>query len=71
MDLSYLTAISPVDGRYADKTKSLCRFFSEYSLLRARVKLEIRWLHLLSSNVDIKEVPKLSGDFMGIYCDLY
>jgi len=62
MDLSSLTAISPVDGRYAGKTKSLRPFFSEYGLLRSRVEVEVRWLHLLGANADIKEVPKLSTE---------
>ena len=62
MDLSPLTALSPIDGRYADKTKSLRPFFSEYGLLRARVEVELRWLHLLGANADIAEVPKLSAD---------
>lgn len=62
MDLSPLTAISPIDGRYADKTQSLRPFFSEYGLLRARVEVELRWLHLLGANADIAEVPKLSVD---------
>ena len=47
MDLTALTAISPVDGRYAGKTEALRPFFSEYGLLRARVEVELRWLHLL------------------------
>ncbi|MAK67699.1 MULTISPECIES: adenylosuccinate lyase [unclassified Methylophaga] len=60
MELTALTAISPVDGRYADKTKALRPYFSEYGLLRARVEVECRWLHLLGANADIHEVPKLS-----------
>ncbi len=59
-NLTSLTAISPVDGRYADKTKALRPYFSEYGLLRARVEVEVRWLHLLGANADITEVPKLS-----------
>jgi len=59
-NLTSLTAISPVDGRYADKTKALRPYFSEYGLLRARVEVEARWLHLLANNPDIAEVPKLS-----------
>lgn len=62
MDLTALTAISPVDGRYAGKTETLRPFFSEYGLLRARVEVELRWLHLLSNNADIREVPKLSSE---------
>ena len=62
MNLSNLTAISPVDGRYASTTKLLRPYFSEYGLLHARVEIEVRWLHLLSINNDIKEIPRLSRD---------
>ena len=62
MELSPLTAISPIDGRYADKTQSLRPFFSEYGLLRARVEVELRWIHILGDNAEITEVPKLSSD---------
>jgi len=62
LNFSSLTAISPVDGRYADKTKSLRPYFSEYGLLHARVEVEARWLHLLGANPDIAEVPKLSEE---------
>lgn len=60
MELSALTAISPVDGRYAGKTEALRPHFSEYGLLKSRVEVELRWLHLLGANADIPEVPKLS-----------
>ncbi|MDO7598047.1 MAG: adenylosuccinate lyase [Pseudomonadota bacterium] len=62
LDLTSLTSISPVDGRYADKTKALRPYFSEYGLLHARVEVEARWLHLLGANAAIAEVPKLSSD---------
>ena len=62
MDLTSLTAISPIDGRYADKTKALRPYFSEYGLLRARVEVEARWLDLLAANPGIAEVPTLSAD---------
>ena len=61
MELSSLTAISPIDGRYADKTQSLRPFFSEYGLLRARVEVELRWIHVLGDNAGVTEVPKLSS----------
>ena len=57
MDLTSLTAISPIDGRYADKTKALRPFFSEYGLLRARVEVEIYWLRALISHSSIKATP--------------
>lgn len=39
-----------------------CAVFSEYGLLRARVEVELRWLHLLGNNAEIQEVPKLSSE---------
>ncbi|MEJ2646020.1 MAG: adenylosuccinate lyase, partial [Gammaproteobacteria bacterium] len=47
MDLTSLTAISPVDGRYGSKTEALRPIFSEYGLIRHRVLVEIRWLQAL------------------------
>jgi adenylosuccinate lyase len=44
MELSSLTAVSPVDGRYGSKTVDLRTIFSEYGLIRHRVLVEIRWL---------------------------
>ena len=60
MDLSSLTAISPIDGRYARKTAALRPYFSEYGLIYHRVVVEIRWLQALSQHADIKEVATLS-----------
>ncbi|MFQ6371104.1 adenylosuccinate lyase [Shewanella sp. YIC-542] len=60
MDLSALTAISPVDGRYGNKTADLRGIFSEYGLSKYRVQVEINWLKLLSSCPDIEEVPPFS-----------
>jgi adenylosuccinate lyase len=60
MDLTQLTAVSPVDGRYGSKTKELREIFSEYGLIKHRVIVEIRWLQMLSANVDITEVPTFS-----------
>ncbi|KEQ12227.1 adenylosuccinate lyase [Endozoicomonas numazuensis] len=60
MELSALTAVSPVDGRYGDKTQSLRSIFSEYGLIRFRVTVEIKWLQALASHPEIKEVPTLS-----------
>jgi adenylosuccinate lyase len=60
MDLSSLTAISPLDGRYNDKTTDLRPIFSEYGLMRHRVLVEVRWLQLLAGSAAIAEVPALS-----------
>ena len=43
MDLSLLTAISPIDGRYRGKTESLSEYFSEYALIRYRIRVEIEY----------------------------
>lgn len=59
MDLSSLTAISPLDGRYGDKTSDLRPIFSEYGLMRHRVLVEVRWLQMLSRTDSIEEVPAL------------
>ena len=48
MDLNALTALSPLDGRYARQTDALREVFSEYALMRARVKVETEWLIALS-----------------------
>ncbi len=61
MELSRLTAISPIDGRYGDKTADLAPVFSEYGLIRHRVAVEVRWLEALAEHPQIAEVPPLSG----------
>ena len=60
MHLDSLTAISPIDGRYAAKTESLRGIFSEYGLIYHRLVVEIRWLQTLSRTADIDEVPEFS-----------
>jgi adenylosuccinate lyase len=60
MELCPLTAISPIDGRYAGKSESLRSLFSEYGLIRHRVLVEIRWLQALSAHPAISEVPAFS-----------
>jgi adenylosuccinate lyase len=60
MELSALTALSPVDGRYASKTAELRPWFSEYGLIYHRVLVEIRWLQMLARNPQVSEVADLS-----------
>ena len=50
MNLTSLSAISPVDGRYAEKTVRLRPIFSEYGLMRYRVIAEVRWLQALAAH---------------------
>jgi adenylosuccinate lyase len=61
MQLDSLTAISPIDGRYAAKTASLRPLFSEYGLIYHRLMVEVRWLQTLSRTADISEVPEFSA----------
>ena len=62
MQLSSLTAVSPVDGRYAGKTQALRPIFSEYGLIRFRVMVEVRWLQRLAAHPQISEVPAFSAE---------
>ncbi|MGL9759948.1 MAG: adenylosuccinate lyase [Symbiopectobacterium sp.] len=57
MELSSLTAVSPIDGRYGDKVSTLRAIFSEFGLLKFRVQVEVRWLQKLAACTEIKEVP--------------
>ena len=56
-----ITAISPIDGRYADKVSALTECFSEYALLRNRVKVEVLWLQALCAEPGIPECRALSA----------
>ena len=60
MDSSALTALSPIDGRYAAKTAALRPLFSEFGLIHHRVKVELAWLVALADEPGIDEVPALS-----------
>ncbi len=61
MELSSLTAISPIDGRYSAKTKILRAIFSEFGLMRYRVLVEIAWLKALAHEPQITEIPEFSS----------
>jgi len=62
MEPSTLTALSPVDGRYASKVDALRGLLSEYGLIRHRVLVEVRWLQALADDAGIPEVPPLGAD---------
>jgi len=62
MELSALTAISPIDGRYQNKTDALRPIFSEYGLFRFRVQVEIEWLKALANHSGIKEIAPFSNN---------
>ncbi len=61
MDLSPLTAISPLDGRYARQADPLREIVSEAGLIRFRVEVEVKWLIALAGCAAIPEVPTLSA----------
>jgi len=65
MELTPLTAVSPLDGRYASKTQALRAIFSEFGLMRCRFEVEVRWLQQLSEHEQITEVPKFSAPAKG------
>ncbi|MGP1958575.1 MAG: adenylosuccinate lyase [Arsenophonus sp. NC-CH8-MAG3] len=60
MELSSLTAVSPIDGRYSNKVRLLRPIFSEFALLKYRIQVEVRWLQKLAACAGIKEVPEFS-----------
>jgi adenylosuccinate lyase len=60
MTLTALTALSPLDGRYAAKVENLRIHFSEYGLIRNRVRVEIEWLRALAADAAIGECPAFS-----------
>jgi len=61
MALSPLTALSPLDGRYSGKVEPLRLFFSEFGLIRLRVRIEVEWLKALAAEPKIREVPRFSA----------
>jgi len=62
MDLSPLTAISPIDGRYQAKCSSLMPLMSEYGLIKHRVIVEVEFFMALAATKNFKALPKLSKD---------
>jgi adenylosuccinate lyase len=54
-----ITAISPIDGRYADKTKEISSYFSEFALIKYRIFVEIQYLMKLSEQISFKGSQKL------------
>lgn len=70
MSLSELTAITPIDGRYAAQTQALREIFSEYGLMKRRVQVEVRWLEALAQWALIEEVPVLSPAAQGVLDEL-
>ncbi len=57
---SRLNAISPIDGRYRDKTENLNDYFSEKALMKYRIQVEAKWLLYLCKEGLVKKVPSHS-----------
>jgi len=62
MSLSTLTALSPLDGRYAGKVEALRPIFSEFGLMHRRIHVEITWLLALGAEPGIRELPPFNAD---------
>ncbi len=65
-----LTAISPIDGRYAGKVDAFRTVFSEFGLIRYRVEVEVRWLQALAEHPQITEVASLSEEANTVLNDI-
>ena len=59
---SNLTALSPLDGRYAARVEPLRSHFSEFGLIRNRVRVEVEWLKALAASAELKEIAAFSKD---------
>lgn len=60
MEQSALMAISPLDGRYFNHMNHLRAIFSEYGLIKFRIKVEVEWFRLLNDEAHLKDIPPLS-----------
>ncbi len=70
MNLSTLTAISPVDGRYADKASELRPVFSEYGLIRQRVRVEALWFKALAAEPGMVELAGMPASVLAVLDEL-
>ena len=66
MELSPLTALSPLDGRYASKTATLRDYFSEYALIKYRVIVEVEWLKALANAPEMAEIPPFTNTAISV-----
>ena len=60
--MNELTAVSPIDGRYAARTADLHQYFSEYALIRERARVEVRWLLAMGEEPGIAEFPAIAPE---------
>ncbi|MBQ0799286.1 MAG: adenylosuccinate lyase [Porticoccaceae bacterium] len=66
LELSPLSAISPIDGRYGSKTSALRTIFSEYGLIRFRVHVEVQWLLHLAAEPGVEELAPFSAEALAV-----
>ena len=74
MESRTLTAISPLDGRYAEKCDAFRDLFSEYGLIRLRVFTEVRWIQFLADRPEISDLAPLSpvvNDYLNQLADKF
>src|SRR5690554_5206304 len=62
MSVTSLTALSPLDGRYAGRLDALREHFSEHGLIRNRVRVEVEWLKALAAEPRLAEIPEFSAN---------
>ena len=62
--LNAISALSPLDGRYQTKLTRLTSYFSEYGLIRYRLRVEVEWFRALSSEASLKEIATFSPETM-------
>lgn len=62
MELSPLTAVSPVDGRYSSRTAPLANYFSEYATIRYRLRIEVEYFIALCDDAKLPQLPTLTDD---------
>ena len=70
MDSATLTALSPLDGRYARKAAPLREYLSEYALIRYRTLIEVRWLQHLADEPSIADLPPLDSPLKDVLNDI-
>lgn len=70
MDLSTLTAINPIDGRYKEKCTSLANLCSEFGLIKWRVIIEVQWFIFLSEKANFPALPTLSTESLAFLHDI-
>ena len=70
MNLSLLTAISPIDGRYRGKTEPLADYFSEYALIRYRIRVEIEYFIALCE-IPLPQLESIDHSLFDVLRDIY